>query len=95
MLPPTQSQQSSITNQPASGTDAMSAASLDKRLARQVLDGDGSVEAALSLFEYREPRSFDHAVELVAEHGEPTPAAERALSRAWSHFHHRRYMPWH
>lgn len=77
----------------------MSVASLDKRLARQVLDGDGdgdrSVEAALSLFEYREPRSFDHAVKLVAEHGEPTPAAERALSRAWSHFHHRRYMPWH
>ena len=76
------------------GGGATSAASLDNRLARQVLEGD-SVDAALALFEYREPRSFDRAVELVAEHGEPTRAAEHALSRAWSHFHHRRYMPWH
>ena len=56
----------------------------DERLAQVVTAGGSrAVEAALELFERREPASFSDAVKLVSSRGVPGPAAFDAMADAW------------
>jgi hypothetical protein len=71
------------------------ASSYDRRLARRVLlEERDAVEAAVTLFERREPASLEEAVGLLEAYGEQvTAAAFEHAAEAWNVYWHLRDMP--
>jgi hypothetical protein len=66
----------------------------EKHQAQRVLDCDqGSVEAALALFERHDPTTLAEAAHLIETQGQLTAEAFDHLTHAFDHYWHLRDMP--
>lgn len=69
--------------------------SYDGRLARRVrLAEDNASQAALTLFECRDPQTLAEAVDLVCPDRRPSTDVFDAVADAWERYRHLRDLPW-
>jgi hypothetical protein len=61
---------------------------------RAMHGGPGAVKAALTMMERHDPISFEQALELVLEGGEPSPRCRKVVAEAWDLYFHISSMPW-